>query len=165
MNNIDSNMFIPVYDLKIAKDYDGFIAPDGGFYKVSKKNKHNPSHIALANEYVINKLDYVKLLANPTGSFLYTISRLKNKQDILIHFYGYVYYGHDAFDKKPIIIYPDETINGVSANSLQLNILFNILRDNDELSHVSVGVYDNVKENKYQSYKDNYISNLLDRRK
>lgn len=165
MEAVDIKTFEPIYDINEMKKYDGFIAPDGGFYKVSKIHKHKPSHIAWADKYVTTKLNYIKLLVNPTNSFLYTISRLKNKQDILIHFYGYIYYGHDAFDRSPIIKYPDQSINGVCATQTQLNSLFNILEENDELQYMTTYSQDKVEEDRHERYVDDLISRSIDRRK
>lgn len=165
MEEIDEKTFEPIYDLKEIKKYDGFIAPDGSFYKVSKIHKHKPSHIAWANKYVTTKLDYIKFLSNPTKSFLYTVSRLKNKQNILIHIYGYIYYGHDAFNRTPIIIYPDETINGVCSTQTQLDTLFNIMKENGELQYMTTYYQDKVEEDKHERYVDDFISKSIDRRK
>ena len=43
--NINDETFEPINNINIIKNYDGFIDPEGNFYKVSKKNKHNPTHI------------------------------------------------------------------------------------------------------------------------
>lgn len=42
---LDENTFKPISDIYEIIKYDGFIAPDGSFYKVSIKNKHKPTHI------------------------------------------------------------------------------------------------------------------------
>ena len=59
---MDENTFKTISDINEIIKYDGFIAPDGSFYKVSIKNRHNPTHIEWAEEYVKRKLDYVKRL-------------------------------------------------------------------------------------------------------
>lgn len=165
MSSINDSSFLPTYDINEAKEYDGFIAPDGGFYKVSIKNKHKPTHIQWADKFVVSKLNYIKLLANPSESLLYELSRLKNKQDILIHFYGYVYFGHDSYDRKPRIIYPDESVNNVSVTKEQLAVIYDILDKNNELSYMSFDFEDKIREDKLNAYVDGYISDLLDRRK
>ena len=48
---MNENSFDKISDLNEMIKYDGFIAPDGSFYKVSIKNKHNPTHISWAEEY------------------------------------------------------------------------------------------------------------------
>lgn len=162
MEEVDFKTFEPIDDINEIKKYDGFIAPDGSFYKVSKFYKHKPSHIAWADKFMTTKLNYIKLLANPTNSFLDIISRLRNKQDILIHFYGYIYYEHDAFDRLPIIIYPDETINGICASQTQLNSLFKILKENNELQYITVRSQDKVEEDRHEKYVDDLISRSIE---
>lgn len=161
---LDENAFKPISDINEIIKYDGFIAPDGSFYKVSIKNKHNPTHIEWAEEYVTRKLDYVKRLANPSGSLLYIISRLKNKQDVLVHFYGYVYYGHDAESRKPIIIYPDRSVNEREINDEQLNTLFNILRKSGEYNDSYMSHEEKLNNDRFENYVDRFIENEIERR-
>lgn len=161
---MNESSFDKISDLNEMIKYDGFIAPDGSFYKVSIKNKHNPTHIMWAEEYVTKKLDYVKRLANPNGSLLYIISKLKNKQDLLVHFYGYVYYGHDAESRKAIIIYPDKTINEKEVTNDQLNTLFGILRENEELDDFYIPHEEKINQDRHERYVDKYISKEIERR-
>lgn len=165
MSNINEDSFLPTYDINEAKEYDRFIAPDGGFYKVSVKNKHTPTHNEWADKYVVSKLNYIKLLANPSKSLLYALSSLREKQDILIHFYGYVYFGHDSYDRKPKIIYPDERVNNVSVTKRQLAVIYDILDKNNELSYMSFDPEDKTQEDNLNTYIEKYINNLMDRRK
>lgn len=161
---MDENMFKPISDIDEIIKYDEFIAPDGSFYKVSIKNKHNPTHIEWANIFVIKYLDYIKHLTNPSGSFLYIISRLKDKQDILIHFYGYIYYGHDAESRKPIIIYPDRSVNERETTNEQLNTLFNILRKNGEYNDFYISHEEKINNDRFENYVDRFIENEIERR-
>ena len=160
--NIDEKTLESTTDINEIAKYDGFIAPDGSFYKVSIKNKHNPTHIEWAEYFVTRKTDYIKNLTNPTGSFLYIISRLKDKQDILIHFYGYIYYGHDASSRKPIIIYPDKEINEKQITKKQEDMLFNILRKNNELNDLNITYEDELNDYKYENYVDSYIAKIIE---
>ena len=162
---MDENTFKTISDINEIIKYDGFIAPDGSFYKVSIKNRHNPTHIEWAEEYVKRKLDYVKRLANPSGSLLYIISRLDNKQDVLVHFYGYVYYGHDAASRKPIIIYPDRAINEREITEEQLNTLFNILRKNDEFNDFYISHEEKINHDRHERYVDGFISREMEIKK
>ena len=145
--------------------YDGFISPNGDFYIVSKKNKHTPTHYEWADYYVVNETNYIKNLANPNGSFLYTISRLKTKQDILIHYYGFVYYGHDAMNRKPILIYPNYNINNMEITKFQYDVLWNILYLNDELSYYPSNFVDEEHNKMHDKYVRRYIEKLEGRYK
>lgn len=155
--------FEVINDINIIKNYDGFIDPIGNFYKVSKKNKHNPTHIEWADEFVTKKLDYIKQLCNPSGSFLYTISRLKNKQEILVHFYGFIYYGHDAYTRKPIIIFPDNAINDKYVSKEQIEMLFKILHENNELDDFYLTYEEQIQDNKHEKYVDSFITKTIER--
>ena len=45
---MDENTFKTISNINEIIKYDGFIAPDGSFYKLSIKNRHNPTHIEWA---------------------------------------------------------------------------------------------------------------------
>ena len=140
--------------------YDGFISPDGDFYIVSDKYKHTPTHFQWADYFVTHKTDYIKNLANPSGSFLYTISRLNTKQDILIHFYGFIYYGHDFIERKPILIYPIYDINNMEITNFQYDVLWKILYENDELSYLPCNFVDDSHNKMHDKYVKKYIEQL-----
>lgn len=161
--SVNDITFEPVNNINIIKNYDGFIDQEGNFYKVSKKNKHNPTHIKWAEEFVMKKKDYIKQLCNPSGSFLFTISRLKNKQEILIHFYGFIYYGHDAYTRKPIIIFPDNTINDKYVSKEQIEVLFKILHENNELDDFYLNYEEQIQDNKHEKYVDSFITKTIER--
>ena len=154
MEKFDFNEY---YDVKDCIDYDGFIAPNGNFYRVSFCNKHNPTHNQWADEFVTNKLDYIKQLANPVGSFLYTISKLNGKIEILIHFYGFIYYGHNSYDRKPIIIYPNYNINNKEVTFEQYNKLFDILYEKNETMYLPINLLEEKDQINHERYVDDYI--------
>ena len=147
---------------EIAKKFNGFISPDGKFYMVSKKNEHLPSHQVWANNFVLNNTNFVKLLAKPNKSFLYTISRLKDKQDMLIHFYGYIYYSHDEYSKKPIVMYPDSNINDQMVTREQKDMLFNVMIHNYEEEYYPENIIDYEDSEKHNDYVDRFICKRLE---
>lgn len=92
----------PTDDPVIAKDYDGFIGPNGEFYMVSPKFTHKPTHNDWADEYcsmLMEKKDGKEIINNEIlygGSNKYLIDGL-----------GFIYYSHSMqHDKHPIIVYP-----------------------------------------------------------
>lgn len=149
-------------DAKKAKDYDGFISPNGEFYPVSIKNKHNPTHQEWAYEYVTKKTNFIKLLAKPNGSLLYILARLQDKQDVLIHYYGFVYYGHDNFSRRPLLIFPDTEINGKKITKEQKRILFDIMYLSNEESYYPDDIKSFMDEEKHINYVDDFISRRLE---
>lgn len=155
MNKFDFNKYTNVED---CINYDGFIAPGGEFYRVSVCNKHKPTHNEWADKFVLEKLDYIKELTRASGSFLYTMSRLKNKLEILMHFYGYIYYGHNLYDRAPIIIYPNSDINNKEVSTMQYNMLFDILYERDELMYLPVMALEEVKDKNHDKYVDDFIN-------
>lgn len=161
MNNEMVFDFTPTTNLDEIKRYDGFVDKDGRFYKVSIKNKHHPSHHEWADKFVTEKLNYVSLLSNPSGSTLFILSQLKNKLNILIHYYGFVYYGHDELTRKPIIIYPIHSVNQKEVTKEQNNMLFEILLINNELNDYHPDFYDKVKYDFHNAYVDGLISERL----
>lgn len=155
MNKFDFNKYTNVED---CINYDGFIAPGGEFYRVSVCNKHKPTHNEWADKFVLEKLDYIKELTRASGSFLYTMSRLKNKLEILMHFYGYIYYGHNLYDRAPIIIYPNSDINNKEVSTMQYNMLFDILYERDELMYLPVMTLEEIKDKNHDKYVDDFIN-------
>ena len=149
--------FEPTDDPYLAKDYNGFIGRSGEFYMVSTKRSHEPTHIEWATEYIANCTNYVKLLANLNSSLIYTFSRLKDKQDMLIHYYGYVYYGQDQYTFLPIIIYPDIEINNKEITIEQRRMLYDIMFLNKELD------YYKFEHEKYEddAKHDDYIRKFI----
>ena len=158
-------MEVLISDKEELGKYDGFIAPNGDFYIVSEKNKHSPTHFEWADYFVTHKTNYIKNLANPSGSFLYTISRLKTKQDILIHFYGFIYYGHDLVLRKPILIYPNYSINNMEITNFQHDVLWKVLYTNDELSYYPCNYVDEEHNKIHDKYVRRYIEKLEGRYK
>lgn len=133
MNN--SNFDIKGYDdVSNIKRYDGFIGPDGLFYKVKKQysNDINLSHLTWAEYYLSHDKEKLSNLLTPSYSVLYILSRLSSKQDILIHFFGFVYYSHDYLTHEPIIIPPDPMYNSQNITSEQLDTLYEIMKNNLE---------------------------------
>lgn len=157
-----NNDYDYTFDPNVAKNFNGFISPDGKFYKISRKNVHVSSHQEWANAFVINNTNFIKLLAKPNKSFLYTISRLKDKQDLLIHFYGYIYYSHDEYSKKPILIYPDFDINNMSVTKEQKDILFKVMLLNYEEEYYPEYAKEYEDSEKHNEYVDRLISKRLE---
>ena len=162
ISRVNEETFIPIKDDKIACNYDGFISPDGDFYKVSIRNKHTPTHHEWANVYINKKTDYNKIMQTPSVKLLYTASRLHSKYEILIHFYGYVCYAHNSYTKDPIIVYPNENINGKRATEKQKDMLFRILNNNDELDEVNFNYDDNTLDDVHDSYVNRFISDEIE---
>ena len=140
--------------------YDWFISPKGDFYIVSEKYKHMPTHYEWADYFVTKETDYIRNLANPSGSFLYTLSRLKSKEDILIHFYGFIYYGHDSLSRNPILIYPNYDINNKEITNFQYDVLWKVLYINDELRYYPCNYVDDEHNKLHDKYVKRYIEKL-----
>jgi len=112
------------------KGYDGFIDQEGKFYKVKKsfENKFE-GHYEWADKYMkdyifkefdINKLyklkDYLK----------------KDPVEILINYFGFIYYSHDNEFNQPIVKGPNSRMGGFKPSNKQLNTLMNIMLLNGE---------------------------------
>lgn len=113
------------------KGYDGFIDQEGEFYKVKKSfiNK-NEGHYEWADEY-IKKYLYSEFSINK----LYKLKKelLKNDPvEVLINYFGFIYYSHDVECKKPIVIGPNSRFGGFKPSDKQLNMLMNIMILNNE---------------------------------
>ena len=131
MNKFDFNVY---YELNEIKGYDGYIGTNGEFYKVKsfRNSDLNCTHLTWAEQYI--KQDYKKLstLLYPSNSILFALANLKTKQDILIHFFGYVYYSHDYYTNTPLIITPNPIYNEKTITKEQLEKLYDIMEVNLE---------------------------------
>lgn len=148
-------------DIEKASKYDGFISPDGDFFMVSKKHAHKPTHTEWAEKYILNKTNFIKDLANPSGSLLYTLTRLKDKQDVLIHYYGFVYYGHNEYTRKPIIIYPNIDINDKEISKNQERFLWDLLYENNETDYFPKDKNENLHNEEHDKYVDSLLERLI----
>lgn len=121
-------------EIKDMKHYDGFIDPDGKFYRVKERRSNDLSntHYTWADAFIKNNEEMMKYIMTPSYSMLYMISNLKNKQNILIHAFGYVYYSHDHLMGNPIIITPNPIHNGKEVTKEQLDTLYALMSENKE---------------------------------
>lgn len=131
MNSHDFNIYTKVSDMK---GYDGFIGPNGEFYRVKKTNYEyiDITHYTWAEEYAKNNIELQKFLANSSISTIYLIATLKSKLNILIHGLGFVYYSHEHTVFSPITIFPDKNFNNKTVTKEQLDTLFDVMTINNE---------------------------------
>lgn len=131
MNKFDFNCY---YELNEIKGYDGFIGTNGEFYKVKsfRSSDLNYTHLTWAEQYIRQDYKKISTLLYPSNSILFALSKLKTKQDILIHFFGFVYYSHDYYTNMPLIITPNPIYNEKYITKEQLEILYDIMKINLE---------------------------------
>ena len=138
--------FIPTKDFKEASTYNGFIDPDGNFYKVNKKMAHYTSHDLWAEYYM--KKNNMKI-----GFF-------KSKYvEVLRKKYGYLLYTHNEVDGKkrqPIVYLPLMNFGGVSMSKKQSEMLYEIMKINDELEY-----YPGINDTKDNSLSYYYLDKRL----
>lgn len=133
-------------DINLCHRFDGFIAPDGSYYKVKPKNSKDmfiDSHNTWAQKYITEKLKVSELKIRTTHSMLFGLNQINGPAEILIHYFGYVYYSHDPIYYKPIIKLPDNKIAGYNVTEEQLDTLFQIMILNDEKPYDSDIFFDN----------------------
>lgn len=114
--------------------YNGFIAPDGSYYKVCSKNSdfRKDTHNMWAETFIKEKLNIKEFKFNPTASAIITLSKLSGPADILINCFGYVYYSHEPIYYKPIIKIPNPKMSGIKCSEEQLNTLYMLMLLNNE---------------------------------
>ena len=156
-------IFDPTDDPYLARKFNGFIGRSGEFYMVSKRKTHEPTHIQWATEYVNNYTNYVKLLANLNSSLIYTLSRIKDKQELLINYYGFVYYGHDQYTHLPITIYPDYDINNKEITIEQKRMLYDIMLLNDELKYYKFDHQKYEDDERHNEYINKFIVKQIEK--
>jgi len=116
-------------------NYDGFIDQDGNFYKVKLKNqdKYNEevTHYTWADKYTKEVLGVDRLRLDPHYSTLYMLSVLRDNLNILVQYYGFIYYSHAHLFHTPIIMYPNGEF-GKTPSNRQLDVLWEIMERNKE---------------------------------
>ena len=134
---MDFNKYDDVVEIK---NYNGFIDRLGNFYKVSKKNTkvNSDSHNGWADAYIKEKLNISDFRLKPTASMLLALSKLNGPASILINCFGFVYYSHDPFCRKPIIKAPDPRIANFKITEEQIDMLFKIMFLNMENTDVLI---------------------------
>lgn len=125
MNRFD---FHP-YKLDLAEFYDGFIDPNGYYYRVKVKGEDNNYHDLWAEQYIKNasKID----LSIDFASFS-QLRKINNFTDFLVNVFGFAYYNHDSIFMQPIIKLPNPDFAQKNATSDQIETLFQIMSINNE---------------------------------
>ena len=110
------------------RGYDGYIAPNGDFYKVSTIYTHNPSHETWALDYVHDSLEEYKI---DFKKHLLQITKFADTAGLLVHRYGYVSYTHSQYlSRRAGFLFPFDDINNVSyrqKNTIRMLLLLNDL--------------------------------------
>lgn len=98
------------------KDYDGFIDPEGNFYKVSKIYKHKPTHEDWAFYYLTEKSHkYIDDFVNASLKESFKLNKYKDSQALLLHFYNWVYVGHAQNPNRgAIIVFPKDNEENIT---------------------------------------------------
>lgn len=128
-------------DLIDIKDYDGFISPDGYFYKVKKRGSNTGDHNVWAKSFIKEAKDISSLAIKNNPSLIFSLSKLNGPSDILVHLYGYIYYSHDGMYYKPIVQLPDKRIFNREASNERLDTLFELLIINNEKDAI-MGIFE-----------------------
>ncbi len=152
--------FVPTVDPVIAKNYEGFISPEGEFYMVSRKYIHKPSHDEWAIEYVERLID--KLDKN-TKSKLSAKIAFYGVQRYLIDINGFIYYSHSTSKskiKEPIIVYPKKI--GLKTKTFitdkQKKMLYNVMVLNHEEKWFPIDIEKELSDRIHDHYVDDFIA-------
>lgn len=112
------------------KGYDGFIDQEGKFYKVrSFFEDKNKSHYEWADKYI---KDYILNETNKNKLYKLKDYLKKDPVEILINYFGFIYYSHDNEFNKPIVRGPNSRMGGFKPTNVQLNKLMNLMLLNGE---------------------------------
>lgn len=153
MSDMDFNGYD---DVLLYHKYDGFISPDGKYYKVKlrKSDMRRDSHNHWAQKFIEEKLNVSELKIRTTCSMLYGLSQINGPAEILVHYFGYIYYSHDPIYYKPIIKLPNHKIAGHKATERQLDALFELMLINNE-KPLENKIFLDEEENEYNDIDQN----------
>ena len=153
MEDDNTVSFVP-YDkdnIDRAVGWDGFISPDGKFYKVSERTSYVSNHDHFAKEFSEQKLKkdmlvvYNEIIKNKPDLRAKNISY----KDMLINIYGYVNYEATTGGNVEIGC-PDPRYNGHSVTDKQVNMISELLTINNDNSHCIYQIFDDEYGNKGQ---------------
>lgn len=128
MNSLDFNS----YNLEVSKFFDGFIDPQGNYYKVKEKGKNDCTHDLWAKKFITRIKKSFNLELNVNHSAFLDILSIDNFTDLLVNGFGFAYYNHDSIYLKPIIKLPNPDIANRKVTNEQIESLIKIMLINDE---------------------------------
>ena len=120
------------YEIDVSEYFDGFIDPQGKYYKVKEKGTKEDLFNIWAKQFIelITNVYYTELKFNYKN--ILNVKKIESFTDLLINLFGYVYYNHDSKYNKPIIKLPDPNLCNISATSDQIEALYHIMTLNNE---------------------------------
>ena len=120
------------YEISQSEHFDGFIDPQGKYYKVKERGTKEELFNLWSKKYIeiITQVYYTELKLNYRN--ILNIKKIESFTDLLINLFGYVYYNHDSESKKPIIKLPDPSLCDVSATDDQIEAIYKIMLINNE---------------------------------
>ncbi len=118
------------YD-EIIKGWDGFIDPEGYFYKVKEMGeKDDCDHLIWVDTYLKHNL-----YSNFSMAKLLEVKEILSKKDpvdYMVNYLGFIYYSHETEFYQPLVGGPNPRINGKKATTKQLEKLMKIMLINNE---------------------------------
>ena len=120
------------YEINVSEYFDGFIDPNGNYYKVKEKGTREEIFNIWAKEYIekITSKYYIELRFNYQN--ILNLKKIQSFTELLINLFGFVYYNHDSELNKPIIKLPDPNLCNISATYDQIEALYHIMKLNNE---------------------------------
>lgn len=124
-------------DVTKMRGYDGYIDPNGNFYRVKQRLRPICNHELWAEGYLKNNaLDCHDIVVSE--SLLLNLITLKTCTEKLIHLHGFIYYSHDELLYKPIIKMPNPKIFGKRSTEEQMDALYSIMLINNENTNIPI---------------------------
>ena len=97
---------------KELKGFEGYIGPNGEFYKVSLCYVHHPSHDEWAFDFIH---DYYPLYQKDLKKHFFEVSRYADASGLIIHRYGFVGYTHSQYkNRKAGFVFPFDNYNNLT---------------------------------------------------
>lgn len=141
------------YELNVSEYFDGFIDPQGKYYKVKEKGTKEDLFNTWSKKYIeiITQVYYTELRFNYKN--ILNIKKINSFTELLINLFGYVYYNHDSDKNQPIIKLPDPNLCDVCATSDQIEALYQIMlinhenpQDKEFLIDATMNYYNGIEE-------------------
>ena len=111
---------------KEIKGFEGYIGPNGEFYKTSLNYVHHPSHEDWAFNFIH---DYYPLYKEDIKKHPYEITKYADASALLVHRYGFVGYTHSQYkNRKAGFVFPFDNYDNLTYNqkiTMKLLLLLN----------------------------------------
>lgn len=145
-------------ELQYVKGWDGFVSPEGLFYKVIERNRNTPAHDVFA-EYLSTEILHTNI-KEIQEKFIVNNDKIRNHKlsykDIIIHVFGFVNYEYEY--KALNLTGPDYYINRKKITNEQINTISKLIIINKDSNEAINFLFDD--DRKSNNHELQYVKTM-----